>query len=739
MPDDTSQPEQQPDVPTNATPPQVPVNPYFTPQPVEPTPVTPVAPMPPIDTPSETKPQKAPRKKVFLFGGAGIVALAVIGGLAWFLFGQGGESALAKSFRENSAYVYRPIQENVAVSKEFSFDTSLKAEDGGDYFNGDEVKKYMNVYSDPSLTKVARADIMGRSGKNITFKAPAFSDADDEVSGESVRISNDREWGLYDMYYIAQFVDLKTGEKLEKPIVTPFSTRKEIPTPVVQVNVTANGDARFSWSPIEGATAYYIVALDKNDYNGSAKIIGQVDGASTEWVSDDKEVLVKKIVQQNAIFQDGYTNDQLLDPELAQRAQENALSGEGVIANYGVIAAVEDRYSALSPLDVDLMKSQLPHEIAVNAAKKLELKLDKSTVDTFGDIPTRLPVTMADNTTVMKSVIIDTSKVRKYDGFILVGGGRLMTIEVPFTIEGTNLSDNYHVEIFNDATYVDEVAKIAERNLAERGKTGQVEPKILSETPNIGSIKASTTKPSVPYKINASNPMTEFIAANMLNGEKYIDVSTFVTPNNPVSAVDAFEEATSQNPYILLHVSGSYTYVQDKHVFIIDYDQSRDEILAEQKKIDEEVKRVVGSIIKPGMSERDKVQAINDYITERTTYSVDAYNAGSLGIAKFRNSWTPSGVLFDKTAVCGGYAEAFKVLADAAGLESVYVTGLANSGPHAWNKVKVDGKWRMIDTTWNEGGNDYFLLTDKEVSAKRTNVEDKRWMADALVTRYAAN
>ena len=57
--------------------------------------------------------------------------------------------------------------------------------------------------------------------------------------------------------------------------------------------------------------------------------------------------------------------------------------------------------------------------------------------------------------------------------------------------------------------------------------------------------------------------------------------------------------------------------------------------------------------------------------------------------------------------MCDGYAKAFLTLAEKAGLTAIRVTGIAANGSgstesHAWNQVKVDGKWYNIDVTWDD-------------------------------------
>ena len=67
----------------------------------------------------------------------------------------------------------------------------------------------------------------------------------------------------------------------------------------------------------------------------------------------------------------------------------------------------------------------------------------------------------------------------------------------------------------------------------------------------------------------------------------------------------------------------------------------------------------------------------------------------------------------DKTKypVCEGYAEAFKLLCDAAGIKCIcgeangqkIVNGVAKTAAHKWNLVNIDGKWYYYDATWNDG------------------------------------
>ncbi len=64
---------------------------------------------------------------------------------------------------------------------------------------------------------------------------------------------------------------------------------------------------------------------------------------------------------------------------------------------------------------------------------------------------------------------------------------------------------------------------------------------------------------------------------------------------------------------------------------------------------------------------------------------------------------TIAGALIDNTAVCEGYAEAFKLICDSQGIPCICVIGKAARQNHMWNAVQMeDGNWYLVDTTWDD-------------------------------------
>lgn len=143
-------------------------------------------------------------------------------------------------------------------------------------------------------------------------------------------------------------------------------------------------------------------------------------------------------------------------------------------------------------------------------------------------------------------------------------------------------------------------------------------------------------------------------------------------------------------------------FVRDLNKFYLAYDKA---------------KKIIKDIIKPGMSEFEKERAIHDYIVLNSKYDYDnKYPAEDDGDAY--------GILMNGTAVCQGYSYATELLLNMVGIRANIVVGDAKGGGwHAWNIVKINGKYYHLDTTWekwdkenNISNYNYFNLSDKEMS-----------------------
>lgn len=134
------------------------------------------------------------------------------------------------------------------------------------------------------------------------------------------------------------------------------------------------------------------------------------------------------------------------------------------------------------------------------------------------------------------------------------------------------------------------------------------------------------------------------------------------------------------------------------------------------KLADKKAEGVIKKIIKPNYNDYDKVKAVHDYIAANTVYNFKGLNSNTL----VEDDFNIYGTLVKGVAVCDGYARTASYLLDKLGIDNQYVLGNANGGLHAWNKVKIDGKWYNMDITWDDPSHSkngkyrytYFLLSD---------------------------
>ena len=125
--------------------------------------------------------------------------------------------------------------------------------------------------------------------------------------------------------------------------------------------------------------------------------------------------------------------------------------------------------------------------------------------------------------------------------------------------------------------------------------------------------------------------------------------------------------------------------------------------ISDVRKIYEEARYILRNIIDDDMNEYEKVHAIYDWLVLNVTYDkrLKDYVEGNIGeVRKYRGFYL-EGVFLDKRAVCDGIAKAFVLMCRIEGIEAIRVEGVAVDGSfsHAWNKVRIDNVWYIVDAT----------------------------------------
>jgi transglutaminase/protease-like cytokinesis protein 3 len=137
------------------------------------------------------------------------------------------------------------------------------------------------------------------------------------------------------------------------------------------------------------------------------------------------------------------------------------------------------------------------------------------------------------------------------------------------------------------------------------------------------------------------------------------------------------------------------------------------ESAGEKKRVEEKVSAVLFTIIKPSMSQRDKVKAIHDWIVTNVAYDQSLQR------------YTAFDAVESGQAVCQGYSLLMHRMLETAGIESRIIEGSVSTGSHVWNLVRLGSEWYHLDATWDDPTPDrpgtvsynYFLKSDKQMRA----------------------
>ena len=162
-----------------------------------------------------------------------------------------------------------------------------------------------------------------------------------------------------------------------------------------------------------------------------------------------------------------------------------------------------------------------------------------------------------------------------------------------------------------------------------------------------------------------------------------------------------FDEAILDNPgivvsqyYLYMYSSGGYYYA----------DKLSDMIYG--KVIIGEINNAITEMVSwipEGASQAEQAKAVHDWLVRNCMYNYPATQADQqqYKLSHYDNPWTASGALtYPYKPVCACYSAAFAAAMKRLGIPCTVVTN--TSANHAWNRVKIDGKWYNVDVTWDD-------------------------------------
>ena len=575
------------------------------------------------------------------------------------------------------------------------------------------------------------------------------------------------DWGNTETMYLATWIDLATSEPLEKPIVQVITVKGELPTPKLSVEIK-DGLVRFVWDEIKGAKAYYIVQFHVYDDETSERapnissgmVISQV--TETSWTSrlENSPLGISLTNKDFCIYR--ISEDDWLNPHIVEIYESEHDPSEGVVFDeyskekYFCVIAVNDEGSSMYSRLIDV-KDVAPLAPYTNAyyMQNLTGEGNVDRVQGVNNMPSYRWIVMCDGKLSQRLVEYDFEAVSertttwyRYEDVIEDGEWFTLDIlEIPYTVEGTGFTGTCSIFDYDTVNWESQLQQIEKRQEVLRSKTGDVKRDVVidDETvePGPGPDNGGSGIVDNQTIITANSALSEYLAIQMIDGVKAIDLSDFNEAIDSAYLIDAFSEALYQNP-LVLGISGARVSSDKKTLYpLYEDDQATRE--AKQNEVKAEVGRVVPLIITASMTPLEKEFAINQYLCDTVEYDMAALDNAILYDFKkvdsqYYDSFTAYGALINGVGVCASYAAAFKLLADAAGLDCVVVTGYLNgSMSHAWNRVNLgNGIWAAVDSTNND--NDYMpnvLVNVPDRAAAAALVEDDSWVMDSAKSLYS--
>lgn len=538
-----------------------------------------------------------------------------------------------------------------------------------------------------------------------------------------------RDWGNLGTMYLAKWIDLKTGKKLQQPEITKIQIAGELDTPKnFQFSVSGQGNAVLSWSAVKDAEIYLIVrAVYRTDelhgFFENCQIFAET--ADTSWQPESKN---------------GQMNDAFARTDF--KIYDNSRN------YYGVIAICKKGTSMISSVISETEITKLmPYRMLENGNKGENSPVRYA--ESIGLLSRYQWIELCDHTMAQRLINYQTDKA-EITAITLVEKESADMLRVPYTIAGTNFEGSFYVKNFNADTYPEDLKLLQQRqNILKSKMTGMISDvkitvkpdaakKDTAESENDKQLTSENTSENSLITPTATTELSRYLATCLLQGKENISLYGISEHPDENTFMDAFYEAYFQNPLIpaIKEISISESL---KEMSVI-YEEEKKIAKEKQKEAAEQINFIAEELLEEKMTDTDKVLAINSYLCNNIKYDSQAAEASLADTDTYSDSASVYGALVNHKGICTAYAGTFQLLAKAMGLESIVVTGTLNGNQnHTWNKVKIDGKWYVVDVTGNDGQEiPNILLNISDDTAGLRLKEDNLYLCDEKIQDYAA-
>ena len=178
-------------------------------------------------------------------------------------------------------------------------------------------------------------------------------------------------------------------------------------------------------------------------------------------------------------------------------------------------------------------------------------------------------------------------------------------------------------------------------------------------------------------------------------------------------------------------IAENYTIKSTKKMTDAYKNGNTDNLTDTEKKTLDRAKKVLDEIIKDGMTDYEKEEAVYLWLIQNIKHD------GELLVAipsANRDVDTPAGVLSSKQAVCVGYATTFRMFMEMLGLECKVVHN--SEAYHTWNIIKIDGNWYHVDAYSDATSGKYANFNLDDTMMANAQEWDKEYFPAATSLKY---
>ena len=626
------------------------------------------------------------------------------------------------------------------------------------------------------------------------FKGTLYHDGEDYELGSQRSYYDEAEnngWLHYNKYWVVEYYG-DNGKKLDNPRLTEVDIKdRELATPQnLHTSIDDSGWLNLTWDPVEGAQKYAILLYNPaHDTNGNDKNIRPAvlldvvdDSSAASWSSghaqnylaygNSSDFLAVNITADDLQSEDFYAIQKNRD--MLYQAGDVFVAVVAMNDGYMSVPAAAQIVGPGAEVDGAAMpvgtrplsanqetgwSEQLDSNIYILPEERDRMMAD------FQSYPVVAPYLSADGSLHQSSTQIAVDAAGKAsDIMVYIDGSRMSSLSIDIWMSANNgwelpaariipapkgthtLASGFESYIILTDPSYDYMADIEAYNKWSCQQTPQTDMTLLRVDDS--TLKArfesnklrrteESKKPASPLnEITdqlSDDPILQYIMAQYNVGNEAFPVDQYQQAGETdmmfkarITRLAAI--AWNENGFAYCNVA--YPLYQDGYIMAL---YSTD---ATPEQVGETAQAALDGMDLSG-GDADKVRQINEYVTSHLEYDYDQKSfdlhdpSSQVTFEKMLGaSHSTAGAFASGKAVCDGYAGMFQALATKAGLESRLVLGRADGQRHAWNVVKIDGTWKLVDATWNDADADAYLLVNSMADLPDTDrqMETANWI-----------